>query len=1230
MTRYTYFVAFSSPPSRGFMPLRRPRDPSPSHTSPHRHSALPSRRLRALPSRRLRAHPSKDAFAHTPQRTHSPLSRTISSISVAHPHFLRSPIRTPFRRPCALPSEAHAHSLPSPNCTPFRRLCALPSVAYAHSLPSPMRTPFRRLCALPSVAHTHSLPSPMRTPFRRPHALPSVAYVHSLPSPTRTPFRRPHVLPSVAHTQSTPEPMRTPFRRPCALPSAAHAHSLPPPVRTPFRRPCALPSAAHAHSLQSPPHPSPPHSSPPHPSCPHPLFSHPSSSHPSLRHREWHHFRPTPFRPTPFRPTSVRPTPSPPHLSPPHPIPSQHVPRFLSRSPSPLFPPRPRSYSSPAPSPMFLPFPPPHPPPNRDNRKRVLQLLLCSCYSHPQPSLPPPSALLPPTLSPPSPHPQPSFPPPSALFLPVESGSGCLTPIAHTYSPPTRTLSPLRRLRSLPSHRTRALSPLLPVHRHAIPHLPIPHLPVHHFSGLPLPLPIRPHTIPPLPIRPHTIPPLPVPPLPIRPHTIPPLPVPPLPIRPHTIPPLPVPPLPIRPLPIRPLPIRPLPIRPLPNRPSPIRFSPPPFQGPLHKRLEAVCAGYALHHLLSSKLPAGVPETSTASSQQPPQRPLGLAVLWLPDRVMPHATLNHTLDSRIPQPISQEQLQQQQEKQSGTFSTSASHPLPSAHRPRRLRVAFFLSASLPPMAATLADVEDSQLYTSLQRCYSLLQPSTGVQELIAKENMTRVQQSTAVYMEPVALYPLSPLCTGCDPKFTVNCTARRLMWFFLGQPDGDATVAGFWPSQALAVAHTFHPSRQPHLLRATLRRSAICRPNPAWGEPLPPPIVPADPTPREIAERGWLGKLGWFDRPAEIGGEGGGTGRHRIGKQLIVDDKVGMVYCAVQKVGCTSWKVWIRQQHHHPNPNQLLDTHLPATSNVTEVWYSLSEPDAIRAITRTDYTRFVFVRQPFTRIVSAYLNKHVAGGGPDGFGRQFWTRKYFGQLWALRALDGLRFRASEGNSSAGGAEVGEGVATAAAAAAAAAAAEVGGGMKGSWWGVWKDKIEMEMGHLLSFDEFVQLLGDAWDEDRRWFLDEHIAPQNVLCGLDRIRYDYVGRFESMDADVRAVMHHFGRDPGDAFDFGKKIHPTKSKEQMQHMFTNKETYDIVRRVYGMDMHAPFNNISYDAPEELQRIYEVGSAGQVGSTGLDSKSAGSRAGGGGGGAEEREEGPESLWSGWREGRE
>ncbi|CAI6000715.1 unnamed protein product [Closterium sp. NIES-65] len=784
-------------------------------------------------------------------------------------------------------------------------------------------------------------------------------------------------------------------------------------------------------------------------------------------------------------------------------------------------------------------------------------------------------------------------------------------------------------------------------------------------------------------------------------------------------------------------------------------------QGPLHKRLEAVCAGYALHHLLSSKLPAGVPNTSAAySQQQTQQRPLRLAVLWLPDRAMPHATLNHvlgplpppsalgaaqsgsqqgehaqespsfppdasdealvlqhhpswlnsplytygTLDSRIPQPISQEQLQQQQQKLFGTFSPSSSHPLPSAHRPRRLRVGFFLSASLPPMAATLADVEDSQLYTSLQRCYSLLQPSTAVQELIAKENMTRVQQSTAVYMEPVALSPKSPLCTGCDPKFTVNCTARRLMWFFLGQPDGDVTVAGFWPSQALAVAQTFHPSRQPHLLRATLRRSALCRPNPAWGEPLPPPIVPAEPTPREIAERGWLGKLGWFDRRLEISGGGGGTSgargaggigfgsggsesaeqgargvgawiecaqleaaelfalsaarglihlqhspqadliraqasakgrtplvhdvlvapesfprraggaptaaegssgeeggegsgeggssaergvfeverglchappmvpinKHRIGKQLIVDDTVGMVYCAVQHGG-----------------HGLLCS---AEGGLHQ----------LEAVTRTDYTRFVFVRQPFTRIVSAYLNKHVAGGGPDGFGRQFWTRKFFGQLWALRALDGLRFRANEGNSSAGGAEGGEGVA---AAGAAAAAAEVGVGTKsGSWWGVWKDKIEMEMGRLLSFEEFVRLLGDAWDEDRRWFLDEHIAPQNILCGLDRIRYDYVGRFESMDADVKALMHRFGRDPGDAFDFGKKIHPTKSRDQLQQMFSNKETYDIVRRVYGMDMHAPLNNISYDPPEELSRIYEVGAAGQAGSGGLlDSKSAG-----------------------------
>ncbi|CAI5519544.1 unnamed protein product [Closterium sp. Naga37s-1] len=101
-------------------------------------------------------------------------------------------------------------------------------------------------------------------------------------------------------------------------------------------------------------------------------------------------------------------------------------------------------------------------------------------------------------------------------------------------------------------------------------------------------------------------------------------------------------------------------------------------------------------------------------------------------------------------------------------------------------------------------------------------------------------------------------------------------------PEGDATVAGFWAVQALAVAHTFHPSRQPHLLRATLRRSALCRPNPAWGEAFPPTIPPAEPTLKEIAERealrrssGWFGW--WVGRGREGGGRGGSDGSGRSG-----------------------------------------------------------------------------------------------------------------------------------------------------------------------------------------------------------------------------------------------------------------------------------------------------------------------------------------------------------------
>ena len=66
---------------------------------------------------------------------------------------------------------------------------------------------------------------------------------------------------------------------------------------------------------------------------------------------------------------------------------------------------------------------------------------------------------------------------------------------------------------------------------------------------------------------------------------------------------------------------------------------------------------------------------------------------------------------------------------------------------------------------------------------------------------------------------------------------------------------------------------------------------------------------------------------------------------------------------------------------------------------------------------------------------------------------------------------------------------------------------------------------------------------------HIPPipfQNLLCGLDRIKYDHVAEFERLDEQVPSLMRLWGTQAGDAFVFGKNIHPTNATNQMLQLF------------------------------------------------------------------------------------
>ncbi|XP_051284462.1 carbohydrate sulfotransferase 12 [Dicentrarchus labrax] len=92
-------------------------------------------------------------------------------------------------------------------------------------------------------------------------------------------------------------------------------------------------------------------------------------------------------------------------------------------------------------------------------------------------------------------------------------------------------------------------------------------------------------------------------------------------------------------------------------------------------------------------------------------------------------------------------------------------------------------------------------------------------------------------------------------------------------------------------------------------------------------------------------------------------------ENLIVDDKHGIIYCYIPKVACTNWKrvMFVLNQsepYHDPMsiPGDLVHMHSK---------YTLlnSFPRIEMKAKLKHYTKFLFVRDPFVRLISAYRDK---------------------------------------------------------------------------------------------------------------------------------------------------------------------------------------------------------------------------------------------------------------------
>ncbi|KAM7419584.1 hypothetical protein PAMA_016609 [Pampus argenteus] len=200
---------------------------------------------------------------------------------------------------------------------------------------------------------------------------------------------------------------------------------------------------------------------------------------------------------------------------------------------------------------------------------------------------------------------------------------------------------------------------------------------------------------------------------------------------------------------------------------------------------------------------------------------------------------------------------------------------------------------------------------------------------------------------------------------------------------------------------------------------------------------------------------------------------------LIVDDTHQIIYCYVPKVACTNWKrvmVVLSQSLISPSSGQpytdpeAVPPDLVHNSSLhltfAKFWRhygSLSRH--LMALKLQHYTKFLFVRDPFVRLISAFRNKF--GRPNEDFYRQF------GSVMLRRY----------GNMSASLPE------TAAEAFAA--------------------------GIKPTFQQFITYLLDPETEKESIF-NEHWRQIYRLCHPCQVKYDFIGRLETLEPDAEHLL------------------------------------------------------------------------------------------------------------------
>jgi chondroitin 4-sulfotransferase 11/chondroitin 4-sulfotransferase 13/dermatan 4-sulfotransferase 1 len=217
----------------------------------------------------------------------------------------------------------------------------------------------------------------------------------------------------------------------------------------------------------------------------------------------------------------------------------------------------------------------------------------------------------------------------------------------------------------------------------------------------------------------------------------------------------------------------------------------------------------------------------------------------------------------------------------------------------------------------------------------------------------------------------------------------------------------------------------------------------------------------------------------------------------------GFIFAYNPKVACTNWKCIMRYLN---GVEDYLSPSLAHNKVLSGLTFVSDEVDALSLITNDNIPKYAFVRNPYNRILSAYLNKvepYVNGTRGEND-----DNSYFYKVFC--EIDDYR----------------------------------------------KSYLQSESKvNLYSFLSWLKNVDDVHTRNEHWL------PQVKLLRVDDVRYNFIGKLESLSVDAPKLLGLIGCDLEFPSQAKVSFAPTNASDKQKAYFTSRE-YLLVNEMYAND--------------------------------------------------------------------